>query len=306
MIVTLINSIVLMAILMIIGYYLRNKGVINDDAEDAFVYILVYVTSPAMIINTLVIDFSIEQFRTGLKLFFLAVIFNMILVILGNIAAAKITDKEKKKIVKYSLVLMNGGFMGYPLISQMFGQDGMFYATMFNTPNIIFMWTYGIGVLLEGKKDKSRYRQMFINPGMVGVYAGVFIYFSQIYIPVFARNLLDLLTNVTTVISMIIIGSKIANIGIRSSIFDKKAYYVLFWRLFISPLVMILILKILKFDLIISQIYVIYSALPVAVMMPIMAQKYGSDDIFASKIVVITHLASLVTIPLFVWIFTLV
>ncbi len=305
-IVTLINSIILMAILMLIGFYLRNKNILNDEAEASFTYILINITTPAMIVNTLVIDFSIEQFKTGLILLFVAILFDLFLILLGNIAALKSGDKEKKKIIKYAVALMNGGFMGYPIVYQMFGTEGMFYATMFHTPNIIFMWTYGMGVLLDGKKDRARYKQMFLNAGMIGVYIGAFIYFSQVHVPIFAKNLLGLLTNVTTVLSMMIIGSKIATIGIRSSFVDREAYYTTFWRLIISPVCMLIILKFLNLNEMIEQIYLIYSALPVAVLMPIMARKYGSDDAFASKVVVITHLVSLMTIPIFVWIYTII
>jgi predicted permease len=104
---------------------------------------------------------------------------------------------------------------------------------------------------------------------------------------------------------MIIIGSKIATIGIKNSLVDKEAYYATFWRLIMSPICMLIILKFLNFNEMIEQIYLIYSALPVAVLMPIMAKKYGSDDSFASKVVVITHLVSLMTIPIFVWIYTI-
>ncbi len=56
----------------------------------------------------------------------------------------------------------------------------------------------------------------------------------------------------------------------------------------------------------IEQVYVIYASLPVAVLMPILAQKYGGDIIFGSKIVVTTHLLSLITIPIFVWLHTVI
>lgn len=303
---TLINSIVLMACLMFIGFYLREKDKLNDDAEDSLIYILVNITTPAMIINTLVIDFSIEQLKTGLVLFFVAVIFDFSLILLAKSSVIRIGDNEKRKIIKYSVAFMNGGFMGYPLVNQMFGAEGMFYATMFHTPNIIFMWTYGMSILIERKKDESRYKQMFFNPGMMGVYIGFFIYFSQLPVPIFAKSLLGLLTNVTTVLSMIIIGSKIATIGIKRAFVDKEAYYTTFLRLIISPILMIIVLQFLDFSDMIKQIYVIYAALPVAALMPIIAKKYSCDDAFASKIVVITHMMSLITIPLFVWIQTIV
>ena len=55
----LINSLILMAILMYIGYYLRNKGILNDDGKVALTFLLVNITTPAMVINAMNIDFSV-------------------------------------------------------------------------------------------------------------------------------------------------------------------------------------------------------------------------------------------------------
>ncbi|MGD9568218.1 MAG: AEC family transporter [Sedimentibacter sp.] len=303
---TLINSIILMAILMAVGYYLRNKGILNDDGESSLTYLLVNITTPAMVINAMNIDFSFDQLRTGAMLLGIAVIFDIMLILLGNMASVKTGDNEKKKMIKYSVALMNGGFMGFPLAYQIYGAQGMFYATMFHTPNIIFMWTYGVSLLLGKKKIKNRYKFMFLNPGMLGVYIGLILYFTQLPLPLFATNLLDLLTNVTTVLSMIIIGSKIATIGVKDSFINKQAYFATFFRLIASPILMIIIMKFLNLDQMIEQIYVIYASLPVAVLMPILAQRYGGDIEFGSKIVVITHLISLFTIPLFFWLYSII
>lgn len=302
----LINSIILMAILMCIGYYLRKKEILNDDGEDALTYLLVNITTPAMVINAMNIEFSFEQLKTGFVLLAVAIIFDIILVILGNLAAMKTGDDEKKKIIKYSIVLLNGGFMGFPLAYQIYGPEGMFYATMFHVPNIIFMWTYGVSVLLGKKKIKNRYKYMLLNPGMVGIYIGLILYISQLQLPLFVSNLLDLLTNATTFLSMIIIGSIIATIGIKESIVSKEPYMPTFVRLVVSPLIMIAIMKLLALGEMIEQIYVMYASLPVAVLMPILAQKYGGDMIYGSKIVVITHIVSLFTIPFFFWLYTVI
>ncbi len=105
---------------------------------------------------------------------------------------------------------------------------------------------------------------------------------------------------------MIIIGSKIATIGVKDSFINKEVYFATFFRLIASPVLMIILMKFLYLDQMIEQIYVIYASLPVAVLMPILAQKYGGDIEFGSKIVVITHLLSLITIPLFFWLYSVI
>ncbi|MDF2678084.1 MAG: transporter [Bacillota bacterium] len=298
---TLINSIILMGCLILIGFYLRKYNKLNDDAEQSFTYILVNITTPAMIINTFLIEFSLEKFQTGIYILIIAVVFDFILVLLAKFSAHKIKDDEKKRVLKYSLVMMNGGFMGFPIINQLFGQEGLFYATMFYIPNLVFMWTYGLSVFIREKKGNASYKKMLLNPNMISIYVGFAIYLLQIPLPAFGKSLVSLLASMTTVISMIIIGSKIKVIGVRESFSDKDAYYVSFLRLIVSSIIMIILLKFINVNDMIKQIYVIYAALPVAVMMPIVAKQYNRDDVFSSKIIVITHLLSLITIPIIVW-----
>lgn len=68
MILVPLVNIILMAILMVAGYYLRNKGVLTDDGESALTYLLVNVTMPAMVVNAMNIKFSFKQLKTGAAL----------------------------------------------------------------------------------------------------------------------------------------------------------------------------------------------------------------------------------------------
>ena len=309
MIYTLINSVVLMAMLMAIGFYIRKKGALNDEGEGALIYLLVNVTNPAMIINAMNIDFSPEQLKNGAVIVATAVIFDILLFLLGKVSFSKVTDSEKEKIMRFSAAFMNGGFMGFPLVAQLYGPQGMFYATMFYIPNMTFMWTYGLKLLLGNNENRGTgklLKSMFLNPGMIAIYAGFILYFTQLELPLFATKLLELLTNATTVISMIIVGSKVATIGLKESFVSRDAYFATFLRIIISPVIMIIMLKFVELGQMVEEIFVIYASLPVAALSTIMAQKYGGDSQLGSKLVVITHLLSLLTIPVFFWLYTVI
>ena len=306
---TLINSVVLMAMLMAIGFYVRKRGALNDEGENTLIYLLVNITNPAMIINAMNIDSSSGQLKNGAVIVAAAVIFDILLFLLGKVLFSKVEDKEKKKIMRFSVAFMNGGFMGFPLVAQLYGSQGMFYATMFYIPNMAFMWTCGLNLLLGNNEDKRTgklLKSMFLNPGMVAIYVGVILYFAQLDLPLFATKLLELLTNATTVISMIIVGSKVATIGLKESFLSRDAYFATFLRIIISPVIMIVMLKFVELGKMIEEIFVIYASLPVAALSTIMSQKYGGDSQLSSKLVVITHLLSLVTIPLFFWLYTVI
>lgn len=309
MVYTLINSVILMAMLMSIGYFIRKKGGLNDEGESALIYLLVNVTNPAMIINAMNIDFSPELLKNSGIIIAMAVLFDIVLFFLGKISFSKVKDSEKKKMMRFSIVFMNGGFMGFPLVAELYGSEGMFYATMFYIPNMAFMWTYGLKLLLGNNEKKgtgSLLKSMFLNPGMLAIYVGLILFSAQFELPLFATRLLELLTNVTTVISMTIVGSKVAAIGLKESLVSKEAYFAAFLRIIISPLIMIIMLKFVELSQMVEEIFVIYASLPVAALSAIMSQKYGGDSQLGSKLVVITHLVSLFTIPAFFWLYSII
>src|SRR6056297_279615 len=205
----IINSVLLMGILILIGYFLKKKDIINEKVEKSLTFILLYICVPGLIIKAFDITYTPEKLRLGLQIVLISVIHSVILIAVNYLLIYKIKDKEKKKILKFGNVITNFGFMGYPVVFQIFGEEGLFFASMYSIPIIILMWTYGLSTFFS-KIGKEEVKNIFLNPGMIALYFGITVFIFSIEIPDLIDSTLITLGNMTTPLSMFIIGSRLA------------------------------------------------------------------------------------------------
>jgi len=291
-----------MGILILIGYFLKKKDIINEKVEKSLTFILLYICVPGLIIKAFDITYTPEKLRLGLQIVLISVIHSVILIAVNYLLIYKIKDKEKKKILKFGNVITNFGFMGYPVVFQIFGEEGLFFASMYSIPIIILMWTYGLSTFFS-KIGKEEVKNIFLNPGMIALYFGITVFIFSIEIPDLIDSTLITLGNMTTPLSMFIIGSRLALVKRNEILNDKMIYYGAFVKLILSPILMLIILNFIQLPTVSRGVAIIYGALPPAAIIVILARQYKGNTVFSSKIVVIQHILSLATITFFLTIF---
>jgi predicted permease len=104
----------------------------------------------------------------------------------------------------------------------------------------------------------------------------------------------------TTPLSMIIVGSMLAEIKLKEVFSGFAVYYVSAVRLIAAPLLTLAIMKLLHADQLLTEIAVTVEAMPAAVIATVLASKFGGDTKLASRCVFISTIISMVTIPLIV------
>ncbi len=101
----------------------------------------------------------------------------------------------------------------------------------------------------------------------------------------------------TTALSMMIVGSILSDINIKT-VFSKACFYFSFIRLVAIPAVIFIVLKLFRVDPVVTGVSVLSTAMPAAMITAMLAEKYGRDSDFASKLIFVSTLLSLVTLPL--------
>ena len=115
--------------------------------------------------------------------------------------------------------------------------------------------------------------------------------------PLFLNDTIKYLSNSTTPISMLVIGAMLADIDVKH-LFDFSTLYFSFLRLVAYPLFLLVVLNIVGVDKLLTEILVLMTAMPCGSTCAILAQKYGYDYEYASKIIFVSSLFSIVTIPI--------
>lgn len=293
---TIITQIIVLFLIMIVGFFARKKNIINNQVNKGLTEFLLNITLPFMIITSFNFDFSMDMLqKSGVVLFYTVCIF-IISYIIGRVLYTKYPH-DIKSVLMFTAMFSNCGFMGIPVIESIYGKEGVFYAAIFNMPFNILVWTVGIS-LFEGKKDLSTIKKALLNPGTVAVYIGLFIFLFSIKIPVPIYKTLEMVGNMTTPLSMIVIGAMLGEMNIKEVLSSLSAYYSTFIRLIIVPFIVFVMLKLLKASGMSFGVLVLISAMPVAANTAIMSEKYGGNSAFASKCIFISTVLSTITIPI--------
>ena len=100
----------------------------------------------------------------------------------------------------------------------------------------------------------------------------------SIRLPLPIETSLKLVGATTTPISMIVVGSMLAEMKFKNIFSDLSIYYATIVRLLIVPMIVYVVLKLIKVDELLLNICVILQAMPAAVSTAIIAEKYGGDN----------------------------
>lgn len=289
------NQVIMLFLIIGVGSYARKKNIINEEINKGLTKLLLEVTMPLMIITSFQHEFSKELMNNIIEIFAYAVAIHLILIALSALLFIKY-NRDKKDILRFATIFSNCGFMGFPVVASIYGKVGILYASIFNMPFNIFSWTYGI-MLYTKNKDSNNIKKILLNPGIVSVVIGVFLFVFSIKLPTTVYNTFKLVGDMTTPLSMIIVGAMIVQVNIKSIFKNISLYYISFVRLIFVPVLTYAILKLINAEEILRNISTIIEAMPAAAVTAIFAEAYNKEPEFASEVVFFTTFMSVIAIP---------
>ncbi|CAH2211868.1 AEC family transporter [Tepidibacter aestuarii] len=299
------NQVFMLFALILIGYTANKKELITQNLNKELSNIVLYITLPALIIKSMQYDFSKEMLKSSIGIIIISISMYLMSILISFFVIKNLDVKGKiKDIIQYLIIFPNVGFMGYPVISSIYGDSGVFYTALFNMPFNILVWSLGVMIMSRhSDKDNSvNIKQIVFNPGMFAIITGYTLFLLSIKIPTPIYNILNVLANTTTPMSMILVGSILAQSSIKEAIRNKYLLIVSCLRLLIIPFIVYLTLKnVFHLNGLLLGIPSIVSGMPSAANCAIFATKYDNDHILASQGIFITTLLSVITIPLIVF-----
>ncbi|MGH4125170.1 MAG: AEC family transporter [Clostridium sp.] len=292
----LVNQVMVLFIIMMVGFYAKKKKFLNNIVDKGLSELLLNITLPFMIVTSFNIKYEATMVSNAQKLLIYSFLIHISLVFISKMLFFKFPS-NKQQVFRFITIFCNVGFMGYPVLESIYGSIGVFYAAIFNIPFNLLVWTVGV-MLYTGEKDFKSMRKAITNPAIIAVIIGLILFAFSIRLPLPIENSLKLMGSTTTPISMIIVGSMLAEIEFKNIFSDLSIYYVTIVRLLIVPMIVYVVFNFLKVDELLTNICVILQAMPAAVITAIIAEKHGGDSLLASQCVFITTIISVITIPI--------
>lgn len=289
------NLVLVLFFMMVVGFYGRKKQIINQELNKGLSNIILNITLPLMIISSFNYEFSKEILGIAYKGFFLSIIIHIVIIFSSKFFYYRY-NKDAKAVLRFITIFSNCGYMGYPVLESVYGKIGVFYGAIYNIPFNIFLWTIGVMLFTENKNMKS-FKKAFLNPGLISVTIGLLVFIFSIKLPYPVLKTVESIGAMTTPISMMVVGAMLADIKFKELFSGSAILYGVFVRLIFLPMTTLLILRLIGVEKILMDIAVIIVAMPAAVNTVVFSENHGGDSVLASKIVFLTTMLSILTIP---------
>jgi len=297
------TSVFLLFALIVLGFILGKRNIIHKESIPDLSNLVLKVTMPVTVFCSIInqdrsqlVAYGIQTFVSIIMLHLCALVVGLILVRLANVR-----DLDRGVWI-YCMLFSNNGFMGIPLALSVFDEKGMFLMALGNVVGNFLIFSVGIKLLTWKYpiKEKLSIRKMVLNNINIAVVLGLLVCVLQIQLPDVLNQLLAYLSNITSGLSMLVVGLSISRLPVKAVFQDKKMLILTAARLLIFPLLILGLIRILPvhLDKTLENVLILTAALPVSSAQSMITEQYGTNTAAAGRSVFMTTLFSVITVPI--------
>ena len=288
-------------LLVLIGYIFGRIVKPTEQARGMISTLVLNISVPASILATTTgADFDAIK-GDLLALVVIAIVISLAALLLTFPLTRLLEPKDglRRAVTQAAMYFNNYGFLGWPVCYMLLGERALLYAVLFSLPlNLLY---YGITpVLLSRAKPGARLfdKKMLINLPFYATIVALAMLIGKVQMPAFMSSLLDMLGATQTPLAMMVVGMILATVRLSDLMSGVKIYGFSAIRLALFPLLAFAALKLLGFSGLLLAVPVLITAMPAGAMSVVLVQRGGMDAIYASRLVVVSTLISVVSIPL--------
>lgn len=302
-----LNQMAYLLLLIAIGFLLTRFSVVPTTGAGLLSKMENWIFIPALIIGTFSGYFTVSRLSTA-GIFFLFGLAIAAISIAIALFSARFFSKDPylRNIYTYGLSFPNFGFMGNSVFLALFPALFPDYL-IFTLPAWIFIYLWGVPTLLmpvDEKKSGDALSSLknLLNPMFLSMVAGILIGLTGIPFPPFLDTAVSALGDCMSPIAMLLTGMTVGQIDWKATFRVRSVYTASLFRLLVIPAAAVLLLSVLPISHDLAVCAVCFLAMPLGLNTIVVPGAYGKDTSAAAGMALISHLLSVITIPL---IFTL-
>lgn len=262
--------------------------------------LIVNVFLPCKIFLSLSSNFTVSYIKEKYQLVLFSLVFLLLIVAVVPLVARLFAKRDyEKQIYRYSLTLSNYSYMGYVLVESLFGAAGLIDQILFCIPFALYTYTFGFWMLTNSGKSLRR----MVNPLIISMLAGILFGLCGWQLPTVVTNVLNMGSACVGVTGMLLTGLVLSAFPLKKLFTDKIAYIVVALRLVVIPAAVFGVCRLFGFSTIIVPA-VFMACMPCALNTVIFPGLIGEDATIGARLALISHLLSVVTIPLWMMLVT--
>nr|WP_325235925.1 AEC family transporter [uncultured Oscillibacter sp.] len=278
------------------GFLANRMGILGGGTDKKISRLLLAITLPSMILGSVCTGEALPEAGVVLGTLGVAAVFYL-LEFAFVLAAPPLLGGTpgQKGVWRYTLAFPNVAFIGYPVVSALFGPEALFYAVILVLPFNLMTFTLG-PLMLTGAKRFSL-RQMF-SPCVAASILALVLALGRLRPPAMIGEALEFVGGVTVPLSLLFVGSLLAGLPLERMLASPRLWILTAVRLLALPSVLCFLLRWMGTDPLILGVAVTQMAMPAAVNGSLLCMEYGGDAECMAQITFVSTLASIVTIPI--------
>lgn len=288
----ILRQIAVMFIYMAIGWLLFKKHLVTKEGSSSLANVLLYAVMPCVILNS----FSVPSYPGKDRAVLLSILGAAIVLALSMLLAHAAFRKDA--VADFGSAFSNAGFMGIPLVAAAFGDEAVIFVAGMMAFLFVLQWTYGQSLLAGNWKELS-VRKIVTNPLVIAFALGLAIYFARIPVPGIIKGCLSSMSALNAPLAMVILGTYLAEVSFKEIFTSRRLWLISLYRGFLIPvLTLFLLLLLFPKDRSMAQMLLVTASAPVGANVAVFAKKQGKDYRYACRLVCLSTLLSVVTMPL--------
>lgn len=297
------TSVFVLFALIFLGFFIGKKGIVRQECTPDLSNLILQVAMPVTVFCSIVDQQDSGMLASCAQMLAAAVIVHAASGLIGLLSVNLLPIPETEKgIWIYTCMFSNNGFMGLPLALSIYGGQGMFLMALSNVVTNFLIFSVGVKLLTRNYpvNESISLRKMLLNNINIAVVAGFVFCLLHIPIPGVVQDLLSYVSDITSGLSMIVVGLSLSRLPFQAVFEDKKMFLLAGMRLVGLPLAAIAVLRLLpvQMDKTMASVLILTAALPASSAQSMITEQYGTNTAAAGRSVFITTLFSVVSVPL--------
>jgi predicted permease len=288
----------MIAILVIIGFGLQKKNVLNEQGIKVISKLVVDICNPVLIVSTILngnITVTHREFLSGVGV---AAVIYAVFILVGSVLPMIIgIPRDERKFYSLMSIYGNVGFLGIPVAKAILSENAMLYVIICNVFYCLLFYTHGIITLSSGK-EKMDIKKIF-SPGVIMSILALVIFWFDIKFPDVIVKTVDYIGSPTVFLSMVLLGASVARSNFLKDMKDAKLWIFILVRLVCVPALAVLVLKGIGVADEMVRTFCLMCAVPVGNLPMIQAEKIGERTDILSRGIIVTTVFSFISITAF-------
>lgn len=305
MIESVVSQLVIMLIIIFMGFLIKKKNFISDDGEEGIQTILLKVTFPCMLLMALQRGYTEKLNKIFLTNFISGIIVVLACYVIFFLIMKYIMRLDNKKLGVFIIgsVFGNVSFMGIPIARALYGEEAVLISVaVIFAYNLMF---FSAGVMACHFGDRKKFdifeslKRTFLNLPMISIILGYVLFRCSVRLPDILGEALNAVGSSSNVIALFIVGFALAKVKVKE-LADINIFIVIGFGLILAPIIARLLGGIFLKDEISLGVIVMAAASPAATSISALASSEGRDGVMASKIIFMSTLLCVATIPIII------